>query len=231
MASADTAGRAGSVERLVISRPRPLRHIGRYVTLEPLCAEHISELFVLAREQPESWRWMPFGPFAEAGAFAVYARLMMSSREEMVWCVRPHDTHGNPGGAAGWLALLDMQPANAAIELGNIWFPSPLARSRAATEAMALLLSGVFDQLGYRRVTWKCNALNRASWCAARRLGFKPEGILRAHMIVKGERRDSAYFSMLAEEWPERRTALSAWLDPENFDANTQQHHRLRRHR
>jgi RimJ/RimL family protein N-acetyltransferase len=132
--------------------------------------------------------------------------------------VRPHGPDGAPGPAAGWLALLDIQPANAAIELGNVWFPPGLARTRAATEAMFLLLDHAFTALGYRRVAWKCDARHLASRRAAERLGFVLEGVLRAHMIVRGRRRDTAYFSILAEEWTARRTAIGAWLDDANFD-------------
>ena len=80
------------------------------------------------------------------------------------------------GHAAGWLALMDIQPENAAIELGNIWFSPRMQRTRAATEAMVLLLTLAADTLGYRRLVWKCNALNAASRRAAERLGFTYEG-------------------------------------------------------
>jgi RimJ/RimL family protein N-acetyltransferase len=124
---------------------------------------------------------------------------------------------------------MDIQPGNAAIELGNIWFPPRLQRSRAATEAMFLLMRHAMDELGYRRLLWKCNALNAPSRRAAERLGFVHEGELRAHMVVKGRRRDSAYFSILAEEWPARREAIAAWLDDANFDAAGRARTSLRR--
>jgi RimJ/RimL family protein N-acetyltransferase len=202
-------------------RPRPERqpHRGRWCSLEPLSASHAAELWPIAESAPESWRWLPFGPFADAATFRGYVRLAAASPAELVWAVRPHGEDGTPGPAAGWLALLDVQPAHAAIELGNIWFPPGLSRTRAATEAMVLLLDHAMTDLGYRRLAWKCNALNLASRRTAERLGFRLEGILRAHMVVRGRRRDSAYFGLLAEEWPARRAALSAWLDPANFDS------------
>jgi RimJ/RimL family protein N-acetyltransferase len=125
--------------------------------------------------------------------------------------------------------LLDIQSKNATIELGNIWFSSILVQTRAATEAIALLLAHVFDDLGYRRVAWKCNALHEASRRCAERIGFSYEGTLRAHMLVRGARRDTAYYSMLAEEWPERRAALKAWLTPANFNERGGQITRLGR--
>jgi RimJ/RimL family protein N-acetyltransferase len=128
--------------------------------------------------------------------------------------VRPHLT----GTADGWLTLMDIQAHNAAIELGNIWFSTRMQRTRAATEAMFLLMRHAMDDLGYRRLLWKCNALNAPSRAAAARLGFVHEGELRAHLVVKGRRRDSSYFSLLEDEWPARREAIAAWLDDANWD-------------
>jgi RimJ/RimL family protein N-acetyltransferase len=182
----------------------------------------------LAKAAPESWAWLPHGPFPTAAGFRGYLRFAAVSGEETVWAVRPHGPDGAPGPAAGWLALLDVQPAHASIELGNVWFPPPLARTRVATEAMFMLLDHAFA-LGFRRVAWKCDALHTASRRAAERLGFALDGVLRAHMIVRGKRRDSAYYSLLAEEWPPRRAALLEWLDPANFDPEGRARRRLRR--
>jgi RimJ/RimL family protein N-acetyltransferase len=134
--------------------------------------------------------------------------------EAAFWTVRPVTT----GRASGWLSLMNIEPQNAAIELGNIWFGPELQRTRAATEAMFLLLRHAADELGYRRLVWKCNALNAASRRTAERLGFTYEGTLRAHMVVKGRERDTAMFSITEAEWPSRRDAMLAWLAPENFD-------------
>ena len=134
----------------------------------------------------------------------------------MLWAVRPVAT----GVVSGWLSLMDMQPGHAAIELGNIWFAPRMQRTRAATEAMFLLLRLAADELGYRRLVWKCHALNAPSRRAAERLGFRFEGILRAHYTAKGRRRDTAMFSILADEWPACRDALTRWLDPANFAAD-----------
>jgi RimJ/RimL family protein N-acetyltransferase len=92
-----------------------------------------------------------------------------------------------------------------------------------ATEAMYLMARHVFEDLGYRRYEWKCNALNAASRRAALRLGFTFEGIFRQHMIVKGRSRDTAWFSMLDSEWPALKAAFGQWLHPSNFDAQGQQ--------
>jgi RimJ/RimL family protein N-acetyltransferase len=208
--------------------PARLVHRGRWTTLEPLAATHAEALWPLARDHPESWTFLPAGPFASEASFRAFLRLTAASEKEQVWAVRPHDAAGVAGPPAGWLALLDAQPAHATVELGNLWFPPGLARSRAATEACFLLLHHVLGELGYRRVGWKCNALHAASRRAAERLGFRYEGTLRAHMIVRGQRRDTAWFGLLTEEWPDRRAAFETWLAPANFDASGRALHPLR---
>jgi RimJ/RimL family protein N-acetyltransferase len=200
-------------------RPLPARvpHRGRSVDLEPLELGHVPELWQAAAAGSPggeaSWTYLGYGPFASEAALRHFVAGFATTHDPMAWAVRPHRT----GTADGWLTLMDIQPGNAAIELGNIWFPPRLQRSRAATEAMFLLMRHAMDGLGYRRLLWKCNALNAPSRRAAERLGFVPEGVLRAHMVVKGRRRDTAMFSILAEEWPARRDAIAAWLEDENF--------------
>jgi RimJ/RimL family protein N-acetyltransferase len=201
------------------ARPERMTLAGRWATLEPLSGAHADALWPLAAATPESWTWLPAGPFRSEVGFRGFVRLASSSAEEVIWAVRPHDAAGEPGPAAGWLALLDAKPAHATVELGNVWFPPGLARSRAATEACFLLLGHAFDALNYLRVGWKCNALHAASRRAAERLGFRYEGTLRAHMIARGRRRDTSWYGMTAEEWPARRDAIATWLLPENFDA------------
>ncbi len=197
--------------------PRPLpAHVplaGRYVALEPLHRRHAAELWQAAQGAEKSWTWLGYGPFPSEDAMARFVAEFASTHDPMVWAVRPLGT----GVASGWLALLDIQPRHAAIELGSIWFSPRLQRTRAATEAMYLLLRLAADELGYRRLVWKCNALNAPSRRAAERLGFTYEGRHRAHMVVKGRRRDSDWYSIVEDEWPRCRDALAAWLDPANF--------------
>jgi hypothetical protein len=113
------------------------------------------------------------------------------------------------------------------IEVGHILFGPRLARTRGATEAIYLLARHVFDDLGYRHFEWKCDGRNEPSKWAAQRFGFTPEGVFRQHMIVKGENRDTAWFSMLDREWPAPRQAFERWLDPANFDEAGRQWTRL----
>ena len=199
-------------------RPLPARVAvrGRYATLEPLHRRHAEELWQAAAGADESWTYLGQGPFASAGAMERYVMDAAAKHDPMVWAVRPVMT----GVVSGWLALMDIQPANAAIELGGIWFGPRMQRTRAATEAVFLLLKLAADDLGYRRLVWKCNALNAASKRAAERYGFTYEGRHRMHMVVKGRQRDTDWYSIAGEEWPRCRDALLAWLDPGNFGSD-----------
>jgi RimJ/RimL family protein N-acetyltransferase len=127
------------------------------------------------------------------------------------------------GVAVGFASYMRIEPVHKVIEVGSILYTPALQRTAGATEAMYLMAKHVFEDLGYRRYEWKCNALNTPSRTAALRLGFSFEGIFRQHMIVKGENRDTAWFSMLDSEWPARREAFENWLDPSNFDAEGRQ--------
>ena len=189
----------------------PLR--GTHVVLEPLHRRHADELWQAAQGADDSWDYLAYGPFPTAAAMAAHVAEFASQHDPMAWAIRPVAT----GVVSGWLTLMEIQPRNAAIELGHIWFGPKMRRTRAATEAMFLLLRLAADDLGYRRLVWKCNALNAPSIRAAHRLGFSPEGTLRASNVVKGRRRDTAMFSILADEWPACRAALENWLSPENF--------------
>jgi RimJ/RimL family protein N-acetyltransferase len=120
-----------------------------------------------------------------------------------------------------------MEPAQGVVEVGNILLTPSLQRTTAATEAMFLMAAHIFDQLGYRRYEWKCNAKNEPSRRAALRLGFTFEGIFRQHMVIKGESRDTAWFSMLDHEWPIRKRAFEAWLNPVNFNEEGRQRQSL----
>jgi RimJ/RimL family protein N-acetyltransferase len=131
------------------------------------------------------------------------------------------------GTPAGYASYMRMEPAQGVVEVGNILLTPGLQRTTAATEAMFLMASYVFDRLGYRRYEWKCNAKNEPSRRAALRLGFTFEGIFRQHMVIKGENRDTAWFSMLDHEWPARKRAFEAWLNPANFDEEGRQRQSL----
>ena len=207
---------------LVDATPRPLParipHRGRSVDLEPLHVRHAPELFRAAQApgSEASWAYLGYGPFGSEAAMRAHVASFAATHDPMAFAVRPHAT----GTADGWLTLMEIFPAHAHIEIGHIWFSPRMQRTRAATEAMFLLMRHAMDELGYRRLTWKCNALNMPSRRAAERLGFTYEGTLRNVMVVKGRRRDTAWFSILDDEWPARRDAIAAWLDDANWGAD-----------
>ncbi len=195
-------------------RPLPARVAirGTHAVLEPLHPRHAAELWQAAQDADASWDYLPYGPFPSEAAMRTQVGTFASAHDPMFWAVRPVAT----GVVSGWLSLMNIEPRNAAIELGGIWFAPRMQRTRAATEAMFLPLRLAADDLGYRRLVWKCNALNEASRRAAERLGFTYEGRHRAHMVVKGRRRDTDWYSILDDEWPRCRDAILAWLAPEN---------------
>jgi RimJ/RimL family protein N-acetyltransferase len=124
-----------------------------------------------------------------------------------------------PGGVVSFLRI---EPAHGSIELGHLLFAPRLARTRTATDALYTMIAWAFEA-GYRRVEWKCDALNAPSRSAARRLGFTYEGTFRNHLVTRGRSRDTAWYAMVDRDWPTLRARFDAWLAPDNFDANGQQ--------
>lgn len=201
----------------MLPRPLPARiaHKGHQVDLEPLHVRHAAELWQAAQSDASgaSWTYLGYGPFTDASAMRGFLGGFVAAHDRYAWAVRPHRT----GTADGWLTLMEVHPGDAAIELGNIWFSPRMQRSRAATEAMYLLMRHAMEDLGYRRLTWKCNALNEPSIRAAQRLGFTYEGTLRNVLVTKGRSRSTAWFSILADEWPAAGARIAAWLEDTNF--------------
>jgi RimJ/RimL family protein N-acetyltransferase len=195
--------------------PRLQQHVGRSVVLEPLAQCHGPDLWAAARSADASWTYLRYGPFPSELALAAHLEKIAGRTEQPFWAVVP----GTSGRAEGWLSLCDISPSNSSIEIGSIWFSPRLQRTRAATEAVFLLLGHAFA-LGYHRVVWRCNALNAASMRAAQRFGFTFEGVWREAEIVKGRRRNTAWFSMLEHEWPAHRNRFENWLDDSNFEAS-----------
>jgi RimJ/RimL family protein N-acetyltransferase len=209
--------------------PRPGRVTlrGRYVTVLPLDpAAHADALFagLGGRAQDALWVYLHHGPFVDRSTFEAWVRERAAADDPLLYAI----VDAVSGSALGLAALMRLDPPNRVIEVGSIVYSPALQRTRGATEAMYLLARYVFEELGYRRYEWKCNALNAPSRAAALRLGFTFEGVFRQHMIVKGRNRDSAWFSMLDTEWRAIKRAFDAWLAPENFDGEGRQRTPLR---
>jgi RimJ/RimL family protein N-acetyltransferase len=209
--------------------PRPERRTfeGRLVRLEPVSAEpHAAELYRASHEDEAArqvWTYLFHGPYPDEAAFAAWAEQAERSPDPLFFTVVEQAS----GRAMGVVSLMRIDPAMGVIEVGNIWYAPALQRTPMPTGAMQLLFAHVFDELGYRRLEWKCNALNEPSRRAALRFGFTFEGVFRQHMVVKGRNRDTAWYAMLDHEWPALRTAYAAWLDPANFDGAGRQLRRL----
>jgi len=214
---------------LTLPRPRPERRVldGRWVRLEPLEAErHGPSLYALGHggeAARRSWDYLPYGPFATEAEHAAWLRRHAAGDDPLVFAV----VEPASGRAVGIATLMSIVPDQATIEIGHLWFSPALQRTPAATEALVLLLRYALDELGYRRMEWKCDAANAASRRAAVRLGYRFEGVFFNHRVVKGGNRDTAWFSILDEEWPRLRDAYAAWLAPENFGADGAQRTRL----
>jgi RimJ/RimL family protein N-acetyltransferase len=206
------------------SPPSAVTLRGRYVTLEPLNVKrHAAALWEAARGHDGLWTWLFDGPYVNEADLRRAVGRKQAATDAVFLAIVPEST----GLAAGWASFMRAEPAHGVIEVGNILLTPVLQRTTAATEAMFLMARHVFDELGYRRYEWKCNAKNEPSRRAALRLGFTFEGIFRQHMVIKGASRDSAWFSMLDGEWPARKRGFEAWLEPANFDSVGQQRQSL----
>ncbi|PKP70624.1 MAG: GNAT family N-acetyltransferase [Alphaproteobacteria bacterium HGW-Alphaproteobacteria-4] len=195
-------------------RPGPVQIEGRYARLERLDPEaHAHALHAAYSEDDSVWDYLPYGPFASEAGFIRWLRDMATSTDPFFYAIRDLDT----GLIGGMQSYLRIAPEVGSIELGHINMAHRLQRSRAATEAMLLMIGWAFDA-GYRRFEWKCDALNLPSRRAAARLGLSFEGVFRQAAIYKGRNRDTAWFAAIDAEWPVLRAASARWLAPENFD-------------
>jgi RimJ/RimL family protein N-acetyltransferase len=199
----------------------PLR--GSHVLLRPIDAASDAEpLYALTHApdgDPTIWTYLLDGPYdsvehlrqrlswAATSADPVYFALVQLPERRVL----------------GMASYMRIAPEFGVIEIGHIWFGAPLQRTTAATEAIFLLLRHAFDELGYRRVEWKCNALNAASRRAAERFGFSFEGVFRQHQIIKGRNRDTAWYAIIDRDWPAIRNGFQTWLAPANFKQDGRQ--------
>lgn len=201
------------------ARPERVPLTGAYVALEPISTVHAPALHAaLCGPGDEAlWTYRPT-PAPALAAFTASVLTWASSPENVTWCLVPTD--GSPSGMATFTRI---ETDHGQVEVASVIYARSLQRSTAATEAVHLLMAYAFDDLGYRRFEWKCDALNEPSRAAAARLGFSYEGRFRHHLVIQGRNRDTDWFSVTHAEWPEVRAAQRQWLDPENFDEVGQQ--------
>lgn len=207
------------------SRPARVPLEGRYARLEPLGPQHAAALWAATagEGEEERYRWLFESPMRGEQAMQAWVENAARLEDPLHFAVIDLAT----GLAGGRQALMRIVPEHGVIEIGSVLWGRGIARTRLATEALYLFARHIFEDLGYRRFEWKCNALNEPSRRAAARFGFTFEGVFRQHMIIKGVNRDTAWFSMLDSEWPARKAGFERWLDPANFDAAGAQKQKL----
>lgn len=208
---------------VALPRPRPpaTAMTGRWCELRPTDAERdAAELFAAYREDAQNriWTYLPNGPFETEADFAGWLKGAAAGTDPMF-----HTIRDGTGRASGLASYLRIDPGAGVIEVGHINFAPRLQRTVAATEAMALMMTRAFDELGYRRYEWKCDALNAPSRQAAERLGFSYEGTFRQATHYKGRNRDTAWYAIIDKDWPRLREGYARWLDPANFGSDGRQ--------
>lgn len=194
---------------------------GHYCRLEPLdAARHAEALFAANALDAEglNWTYLSYGPFGDLSQYRAWVEKVGPGEDPLFFAILDQAT----GRATGVASYLRIAPESGSIEVGHINYSPLLQRTRAATEAMYLMMAQAFA-LGYRRYEWKCNALNQPSRAAAQRLGLSYEGLFRQATVVKGRNRDTAWYATIDSEWPALEAAFLQWLDPANFDAQGQQ--------
>ena len=214
----ENARPARTPERIVLE--------GRYTRLEPLDpATHLEDLYDAStpKDRVVRFRYLSDPPPDSLGSFNAWLTRAAASADPLYCAVIDLAT----GRAEGRKSLLRIVPAHQSIDIGHIYRGPRIARTRVATEAMYLFAVYAFETLGYRRLEWKCDALNAPSRRAAKRFGFTYEGHFRRNVIICNRSRDTAWFSMLAEEWSVLKPAYERWLAPDNFDDEGRQRTRL----
>ena len=203
--------------------PGPVTLAGRHGRVERLALHHAAALWKAVEGDDRIWTYMSsYGPLADFAAFSKWLASRVALEDPYSYAIIDLSGH-----ALGIATLMEIRPAMRVCEVGHIVYSPALQRTPLGTEAQYLLARYVFETLGYRRYEWKCNALNEPSRWTALRLGFTFEGIFRKHMIVRGRSRDTAWYSMLDDDWPAAKAAFERWLAPSNFDSAGVQHQSL----
>ena len=203
----------------VPKRPEEPVLLGKFARLELLNADaHAAEIHRANSVDNAIWDFLPYGPYTSAAGYHRWVRDATSANDPVFYAIKNLES----GHFEGVASFLRITLEAGSIEVGHINYARPLQRTRAATEAMFLMMQWAYDA-GYRRYEWKCNALNMGSRRAAERLGFSYEGIFRQAGISKGRNRDTAWYASIDDEWPALKSAFSTWLAPENFQADGKQ--------
>ena len=192
--------------------PRQIDYEGKFVVLSPVNpetdAEELYECTHGSCMKEQIWTYMSYGPFDSVHSMQQWLKVKAKSKDPLFFTVHHRESKCRVGMVSFLNVASDMQR----LELGHIWYSLDAQRSSVNTEAIYLMLCEAFDRLKYRRVEWKCDSLNERSRSAAKRLGFQFEGVFRQHMIVKGRNRDTAWYSLLDNEWVNIKKNMQVWL-------------------
>ncbi|MEV4018970.1 GNAT family protein [Nonomuraea angiospora] len=184
--------------------PAPVVLENGVVRLEPLTLDHVPDLFAAAGADEEVWRWLPApapGSEEELGKLALG---LMTDDNHVPFAVVLKES----GRAVGWTTYGDVPGFEASIEIGWTWYGRSVWRTAVNTGCKVLLIDHAFA-LGYNRVLLKTDHLNLRSQNAIKRIGGVHEGTLRRHRKrPDGTWRDTVYFGILEEEWPQHRARL-----------------------
>ena len=192
---------------------------GTYCRVEPInLGRHAADLYDANRKDEDGriWTYLPYGPWDTFQGYRHWMETNALGADPMFYAIVDRRTD-KAVGVAGYMRI---NPDDGVIEVGHINYTPLLQRTPAGTEAMFLMMRRVFDELGYRRYEWKCDSFNAPSRAAAERLGFIHEGTFRQAVVVKGRNRDTAWYSILDNEWPALKAAFEAWLEPANFETD-----------
>jgi RimJ/RimL family protein N-acetyltransferase len=186
---------------------------GQFVTLKPLLpARDVEALYAASHGTPEKeavWRYLFYGPFENASVMKDWLEQNLAGGSDpLTWTVFENSVNM----PVGVVSLLAITPNHGRAEIGHVWFTPSVHKSKVNTESQFLLLKHLFDRHNYRRVEWKCNALNHASRTTAARMGFIYEGRFRQHMFVRGKNRDTDWFAMTDKEWGRCKANFEKWL-------------------
>jgi len=204
------------------SRPQHTTLQGQFCRLEPLDAKHhAADLFSALSLAPDDrdWTYLAVEKFGSFEAALAYLEAMQISQDPLFFAV----IDGQTQNAVGYVTLMRIDSASGVVEVGNINCSAVLQRTVAATEVQYLLMKYIFENLGYRRLEWKCDSFNAPSRRAALRLGFCFEGIFRRAMVYKGRSRDTAWFSITDDGWPVIKASLETWMSSDNFEPDGMQ--------
>jgi len=207
--------------------PTKQRLVGKYSILEPIdVKKHAEDLYKNYSEDKKNliWAYLPYGPFRNINLFKKWLRIFCLNNDPFFYAIysKRHKTF------CGMASYLRITPEHGNIEVGHINYSPLLQNMTEGTEAMYLMMKNAFDKLGNRRYEWKCNNLNLESKKAAKRLGFKSEGVFRQSFIVKKRNRDTAWFSIIDKEWKRYKKNYRKYLKNSNFNEKLIQKRKLK---